>query len=273
MAVMTEELVPALEDVRQAHAAVLDRFRADATVTPPGPYRQMLERQAAEVQIGVQCVERRERVLHPLGVLGIAASVTRSVSHGVVRTAMLPVTVASKVVRGVLPGGGLANPRQQLRNAEDEYAAAARALAACRAGEALAEQVDDQRTADLLGFLRRQDEQLMEELEDSLAGHARAVAASANSFGPREGGNGGLGGAATQTIRHVFDRARNVAERGIGRARGADEGVGAGNARARPHGRGGPGSGQAGGGSAHSRVQATQHGPDREGCAHLPVWT
>ncbi|KOV52034.1 hypothetical protein ADL00_38335 [Streptomyces sp. AS58] len=110
-----------------------------------------------------------------------------------------------------------------MRNAEDEYAAAARALAACRAGEALAEQMDHQPTADLLGSLRRQDEELLRELELSLADQARAVA-STNGFGSREGGNGGLAGAAAQTTRNAFDSARDDAvQRGVRRARGAAE--------------------------------------------------
>jgi hypothetical protein len=226
MAVMTEELVPVLEDARQAHAAVLDRFRSDATVTPPGPYRQMLERQAAEVQVSLQRIERQERALHSRGVLGTAVSVTRSVSQGVGRTAMLPLAIGSKVVRGMLTGGGPADPRRLLRNTEDEYAAAARALAACRAGEVLAEQVDDQPTADLLGSLRRQDEELLQELEYSLAEHARAVASATNGHGPREGGNGGLADAAAQTVWTAFDRARDVAQRGVRWTRDAVEGAG-----------------------------------------------
>ncbi|OUC94696.1 hypothetical protein [Streptomyces swartbergensis] len=226
MAVMTEELVPVLEDARQAHAAVLDRLRADATVTPPGPYRQMLERQAAEVQISVQRIKRQERALHSRGVLGTAASVTRSVSRGAVRTAMLPLSIGSVVVRRMLPGGGPADPRRLMRNVEDEYAAAARAMAVCRAGEALAEQMHDQLTADLLGSLRHQDEELLRELEESLAEHARAVAASTDGHGPREGGNGGLAGTAVQTVWSAFDRARDVTERGIRQIRDAAEGAG-----------------------------------------------
>ncbi|MGP4092382.1 hypothetical protein [Streptomyces sp. KR55] len=112
-----------------------------------------------------------------------------------------------------------------MRNAEDEYAAAARALAACRAGEVLAEQVDDETTADLLGSLRRQDEELLRALEDSLAEHARAVAASTHGFGPRGGQHGGLADTAAQTMRTAFDRARDAAQRGVQRARGAAEGV------------------------------------------------
>ncbi|MDQ0931006.1 hypothetical protein [Streptomyces turgidiscabies] len=225
MAVMTEELVPVLEDARHAHTAVLDRFRADATVTPPGAHRQLLERRAEEIRSSVQRIKRQERALHPRGVMDSAASVTRSVSRGVARTAMLPLTFASVVGRAMLPGGGPAGPRQLLRNTEDEYAAAARALAACRAGEVVAEQVDDQLTADLLGSLRRQDEELLQELENSLTEHARAVATATNGSVPREGqgGSGGLADAAAQAIQATFDLARDVARHGVQRSLGAAE--------------------------------------------------
>jgi hypothetical protein len=115
--------------------------------------------------------------------------------------------------------------RRLLRNAEDEYAAAARALASCRAGEVLAEEVHDQGTAELLGSLRRQDEELLERLEDSLAEHARAVAASTNGFGPGEDQGGALAGAAVQTVRTAFDRARDVVQGGARRAGGAAKGA------------------------------------------------
>ncbi|MFE9442153.1 hypothetical protein ACFYO2_24840 [Streptomyces sp. NPDC006602] len=222
MAVMAEELVPVLEDARQAHTAVLDRFRADAAVTPPGAYRQMLERQATEVQVSLQRIQHRVRDLRPRGILDTAAGVTRFVSHGAVRTVMLPLTITTGIVRDMLPGGGPADARQLLRNAEDEYAAAARALAACRAGEVLAEQVDDEDTAELLGALRRQDEELLQALEDSLAEQARAVVASTNGSGPRGNHHGGVADTAGRTMRTVVDRARHVARSGVRRASGAD---------------------------------------------------
>ncbi|MCX4703740.1 hypothetical protein [Streptomyces sp. NBC_01373] len=224
MAVVAEELEPALEDARQAHTAVLDRLRADAAVTPPGPYRQMLEGQAAQVQVGLQRIQHRVDDLRPRGILGNAADVTRFVSHGAMRTVMLPLTIGTGIVRRVLPGGGPADARQLLRNAEDEYAAAARALAACRAGEVLAEQVDDEGTAELLGSLRRQDEELLQALEDSLAEQARAVVASANGSGPPENQQGGVADAAGRTMRTAVDRARHVARSGVRYARGGDSG-------------------------------------------------
>ena len=110
-----------------------------------------------------------------------------------------------------------------MRNTEDEYAAAARALAACRAGEVLAEQAGDAPTAALLGALRRQDEELLRELQDSLADRARAVAASADGSGPGEGRTTDLADQAAQAIGIVLERAREIAERGIRRARGAAE--------------------------------------------------
>ncbi|MEV1076869.1 hypothetical protein AB0I98_01170 [Streptomyces sp. NPDC050211] len=225
MAAATEELIPALEDARQAHTAVLDRFRADARVTPPGPHRQMLENQTVEVQYSVQRIRHQVRELQPRGVIGTAAGLTRSVAFGAVRTAMLPFTIGTAVVRSVLPGGGPADARQQLRNAEDEYATAARALAASRAGEVLAEHVDDQPTADLLGSLRRQDEDLLHALESSLAEHARAVAASTNGSRPSADRSAGLADSAAQTIWTAVNQARDLVQRGGRQARGVAEGV------------------------------------------------
>ncbi|MFG2577311.1 hypothetical protein [Streptomyces sp. NPDC048481] len=186
MAAMTEELVPVLEHVRQAHAALLDRLGTDALVTPPGRHRQTLERQAAQIHIGLERLHRLERSLHPRGLLESAVGATLLVSRGALRTAMLPLTIGSVVVRGLLPGGGPVDPRHLLRNTEDEYAAVARALAASRAGEVLADQLDDRRTADLLGSLRIQDEELLRELDGLLTEHARDVARNVAERGIRE---------------------------------------------------------------------------------------
>ncbi|MGW2640091.1 hypothetical protein [Streptomyces sp. NPDC001348] len=221
MAVMAEELVPALEDARRAHTAVLDRFRADAVVTPPGPVRRTLETRAAEVQDGLQRIQHRVRGLEGhRGLLGTAVGVTRWVSLGAMRTAMLPMTVGAKVVKGLLPGGGPADARQILRNTEEEYAAAARALAVCRAGEVLAEEVDDRTTAELLGSLRRHDEELLRALEDSLAEQARAVA-GANGSQPGGSRDGGLAEATARTLRTAFDRTLEAGRRGGRQATGA----------------------------------------------------
>jgi flagellar motility protein MotE (MotC chaperone) len=112
-----------------------------------------------------------------------------------------------------------------LRNVEDEYAVAARALVSCRAGESIAEQVHEQPTADLLGSLRRQDEELLEALEDSLAEHAQAVAAAANGRRLPQGNGGGRSEAVTRTVRTAADRLQDAVRTGSRRARGAAEGA------------------------------------------------
>jgi hypothetical protein len=224
MAEMTDRLVPALEDARQTHAAVLDRFRADITVTPPGPYRQMLERQATEVQDSLQRIEHHVRDLRPRGLLSDTVDMARFISRSAMHTAMLPLTIGSVILTGVLRGGRTTDERRLLKNAEDEYAAAARALVSSQAGEVLAEHVYDQDTADLLGSLRRQDRELLEALEDSVAENARAVAAT-KRFGLLSTGGGGLADAAAQVVRNTFDRVRDVAQTGGRRARSAAVGA------------------------------------------------
>ena len=224
MAVMTNALVPALEDARQAHAALVDRLRADATVTPPGPYRQMLERQADDVQDSLQRIDHHMRELRPgSGLVGDRVDIARFISRSAVRTVMLPLTIGSTLVTDMLRGRRPNDERRLLRNAQDEYAVTARALAACRAGQSIAEEAHDQATADLLAALLRQDEELLKRLEDSVAQNARAVAAAANGFVQENGG--GWADAAARAVRTVTGRVQDVAQTGSRRARGAAWGV------------------------------------------------
>lgn len=224
MAEMTDTLVPALENARQTQAAVLDRFRADITVTPPGQYREELARQVTEVQDSLQRIEHHVRDLRPRGLVSDTVELARFITRSTVHTAMLPLTIGSVIVTGLLRGGRPTDERRLLKNTENEYATAARALAACRAGEVLAENVYDQATADLLGSVRRQDQELLEALEGSVAEHARAVAA-VTEFGLQPDGSRGLADAAGQAVRTVFDRMRDAAQAGGRRARGAAEGA------------------------------------------------
>ncbi|UUU36547.1 hypothetical protein JIX56_45780 [Streptomyces sp. CA-210063] len=224
MTVMTDALVPALEDAREAHEAVVDRFRADATITPPGPYRQMLERQVDDVQDSLQRIEHHVRELRPRsGLVGDTVDIARVISRSAVRTAMLPLTIGSTLVSEMLHGRWPNDERRLLRNAKDEYTVTARALAACRAGQSIAEEAHDEATADLLAALRRQDEELLERLEDSVAQNARAVAAAANGVA-QENGNGWTDTAA-RAVRTAADRVQDVAQNSGRRARDAAEGA------------------------------------------------
>jgi flagellar motility protein MotE (MotC chaperone) len=225
MTVMTDALVPALEDAREAHEAVVDRFRADVTITPPGPHRQMLERQMDDVQDSLRRIEDHVRELRPRGgLVEESVEIARFVSRNTVRTVMLPLTVGSTLVTEMLRGRRPNDERRLLRNAQDEYTVTARALAACRAGQSIAEEARDQATAELLSMLRRQDEELLEKLEDSVTDRARAVVAASNGFA-RENGGGGWADAAARAVRTAAARVQDVAQSGGRRARGAAEGA------------------------------------------------
>lgn len=221
MAVMTQALAPALEDARQTHAAVADRFRADVTVTPPGPYRQMLERQVAEVLDSLQRIEHHVRETRRRSLLGSTVDMAALVSRSALRTAMLPLTIGSSLLTGLLRGP--ADERRLLKNAENEFTAAARALAASRAGESIAEEIQDQAAADLLGSLRRLDQELLQTLEDSVAAHARAVAAAGNGFGPQH--EGGVRDDLMHVVRTTVDRLRDAVQTSGRQTRSAAEGV------------------------------------------------
>jgi hypothetical protein len=224
MAVMTDALVPALEDAREAHEAVVDRFRADVTITPPGPYRQMLERHVYGVQDSLERIEHQVRELRPRGgLVGDTVDMARSISRNAMRTVMLPLTIGSALVSDMLRGRQPTDERRLLRNAEDEYAVTARALATCRAGQSIAEEAHDQATADLLAALRRQDEELLEKLEDSVADRARAVAAAANGFIKENGGS--LADAAAGALRTAADRVQDAAQISGRQARAAAAGA------------------------------------------------
>jgi hypothetical protein len=229
MAVMTDVLVPALEDAREAHAAVVDRFRTDVTITPPGARRQRLERQVADAEDHLERIEDRVREMRPpRGLLSAAAEFVRFAARGAVRVTMLPVEVAVAAMTEMAVGERLARERRLLKNAEDEYAAAARAVAACQAGENIAEQLHDRETADLLRLLRRQDEELLESLEENLADRARAVAVATNGQRPLQAEaaeGGGLRDAVMRTVRAAVARLRAAFRSSTRRVRGTAEGA------------------------------------------------
>ncbi|MGW0330751.1 hypothetical protein ACWD0J_02545 [Streptomyces sp. NPDC003011] len=214
MAVMTEALLPALEDVRDAHRAVADRLRADVAVTPPGRDRQTMEIHLTDVQDTLRRIEQHIRDLRPRDLLDDTVDIARFLARGAVRVTRLPLTIGTMMVTGLLRGGRPPDERELLKNAEEEYAVIARALAACRAGQGIAEHVPDLATAALLASLRRQDEELLETLEDTVARQARAVAARASGRRPPQGTGDGLTETAAQTVRAALGRVWEAARSG-----------------------------------------------------------
>ncbi|MGW4933424.1 hypothetical protein ACWEQH_10540 [Streptomyces sp. NPDC004166] len=207
----TQALLPALEDAYHAHAAVRDRLRAGAALAPPGSHQRMLERQADDMDERVYRIQHRARDLQPRGLLGGAADVARFAARITWKAASLPVTLGQKAVNGVMRGRGPADERRLLRHTEDEYTAAARALATARVGEVLADQAQDHAALDLFQAIRHHDMELLDLLEDSLAQQARSVAAARNDFRGEEPANENFPQVSTRPLRaaaEVADRRR-----------------------------------------------------------------
>ncbi|MEU8589167.1 hypothetical protein AB0C59_19500 [Streptomyces sp. NPDC048664] len=175
MTVTTHALIPALQDARDTHAAVIDRFRMDMAVTPAGPHRRAMQRHLARTQGHMARIDDHVRAVRPRRLAGDAAAIARTLAAGAIRAAHLPIEVCALLAAGVLLGGRPADTRHLLLLIEGEYAATAHALAACRVGENVAALADDERAMELLGALRRQDEELLDTLEAGLDELARAL--------------------------------------------------------------------------------------------------
>ncbi|MGP4043888.1 hypothetical protein [Streptomyces sp. 2A115] len=202
MTVTTNALIPALEDARQAHAAVIDRFRSDVNVTPAGPHRSALEEHVSATQHNIDRIDEHIRALRPSRPLQDTVQSFRLLAGDAARLVRLPWEIGGLIASETVRGRRSADERRLLRNAEDEYAITARAVAASRAGQSIAEEAHDQAAADLFDALLRQDEELLRQLQDSLAEHAVAVAAEADG-GQRSSAEGGPGDAAIRVARHL----------------------------------------------------------------------
>ncbi|MFJ3820943.1 hypothetical protein [Streptomyces nodosus] len=175
MTVTTHALIPALEDARAAHAAVIDKFRADLTVTPTGPHRRTLERHLADIEEYMGRIDSHVRAVRPRRLLGDATAIVRTITSAAVRAARIPLEVGAVIAEGVLHARHPVTERRLLRNIQGEYAIAAQALAACRVGESVAALADDERGMELMASLRQRDEKLLRALETTLEQLAQAL--------------------------------------------------------------------------------------------------
>jgi hypothetical protein len=182
MTVTTHALIPALQDTRDAHAAVIDRFRMDMAVTPVGPHRLAMEHHLAHTQEHMARIDDHVRAIRPRRLLSDTAAIVRTLASGAIRAVHLPIEACAMITAGVLLGGRPADERHLLLTIEGEYAAAAHALAACRVGESIAALADDETAMDLLDSLRHQDEELLETLETSLEQLAQALVDAAEGM-------------------------------------------------------------------------------------------
>jgi hypothetical protein len=211
-------LVPALREVREAQAALADRCKAHLAVTPPGEYREVLERRVGDARGHVYRIDERLGTLQPRGVM---QTVLGNAWRLTTQAARLPFDAAMAVPSAMLRRQGKATEYQLLKNAEDEYAVTAFAVAICRAAERIAQEAEDAVTTELLDSIRRDDEEALEELGSSLDRHAEAAVAAA------ETSDGQAAAGAAQAVRDWSSWLRETAERmpGVDRLQGAPEGA------------------------------------------------
>ncbi|WP_164835894.1 hypothetical protein [Actinacidiphila soli] len=209
MTTTTDLVIPALHDARDAQAAVVEKFQAHIAVTPAGSYRRILERHVADAEEHASSIDEHLHQLRPHGLLRDALEGARHLAGQATRVARLPLDVAMAVPAGLLQGRRRAAERQLMKNAEDEYAITALAVATCRAGESIAQEADDDAGADLLGSIRRHDEELLQTLGDNLQEQAAAVVAAAN--GGRRAEQAGSTGAG-EAVRGGWSRLRETVE-------------------------------------------------------------
>ncbi|GGJ61542.1 hypothetical protein [Streptomyces brasiliensis] len=220
MAIATDMLVPALREVREAEAALADRFKAHLAVTPAGEYREILERRVGDARGYVYAIDERLDTLKPRGlvqnVLNNAWDLTR-------QAARLPLDAAMVAPSALLRSQpAKATEEQLLKNVEEEYAITASAVAICRAAERIAQEAQDTVTEDLLSSIRRDGEETLEELAGSLDEQAQAAVAAAEAAMEATEGAG-----ASQAVRDWGSWLRETAERmpGVDRIQGVPEGA------------------------------------------------
>ncbi|MCQ4084800.1 hypothetical protein NGB36_30580 [Streptomyces sp. RB6PN25] len=184
----TPALVPALHEVRDAKTAIANKFTTHTAVTPRGPYRDTLQRRVGDARGHIRRIDERLGALQRRGPLSASLGGVWRVTAAVVR---MPFDVVVGVPAAALRS--TADMHTLLKNAEEEYAVTAFAVATERAGERIADDADDALSLRLLRSIRLDDEELLMELEEGLDQQAGAVVVQAAMSSGRGGGAGRVG--------------------------------------------------------------------------------
>src|SRR6185312_15938385 len=163
MAATVEQL---LNEARATEQALITTLQAHLAITPPGPYRQLLDRHLTETRRHARAVGERLGDLHLGG--GVVAAGT-----GLVRTIVGQTLALSKGPLDVLRGGDV--DEKLLKNARDECATEALEIATYDALEALAQAQGDRETARLAARHRADEERMLADLRRLLPELARAA--------------------------------------------------------------------------------------------------
>jgi ferritin-like metal-binding protein YciE len=163
MATTVEQL---LNEAHATEQALTTTLQAHLSMTPPGPYRQLLDRHLTETRRHSRAVAERLSDLDLGG--GVVAAGT-----GLVRTLVGQALALSKGPLDLLRGGDV--DEKLLKNARDECATEALEIATYEALEALAQAQGDRETARLAARHRADEERMLADLRQLLPELARAA--------------------------------------------------------------------------------------------------
>ena len=207
---MTKSETKIVQYLNEAHAMETGLVRVlqeQIALAPRGRYRSALERHLRETRDHATRIAARRKEIagsgNPLGaVVGLA--------HDAVGQALALAKAPLDVVRG---SGG---EEKVLKNAKDACATEALEIATYIALEHLARSVDDRRTAELAASIRRDEEAMLEHIEQELPALAQAVARAQvggePSYDLAETG-------AADAVRDTAKRTQRTAKRGASRAK------------------------------------------------------
>jgi ferritin-like metal-binding protein YciE len=170
-----------LGEAHAMEAALVTTLQAHLTITPPGSYRQLLQRHLDETRGHATAIERR------LGEIDGGANLIGA-AIGLVETVVGQMLALAKGPVDLIRGTSL--PEKLLKNAKDESATEALEIATYDAIEAVARAIGDDATAELAARHRADEERMLAALRreiPELAGGAvverEAPAAGASSNG------------------------------------------------------------------------------------------
>jgi len=162
-------MVQYLQEAHATEQALVTTLQAHITMTPVGPYRQLLERHLGETRQQARALERRLEELGGSGGL-------LSAGYGLAQTVVAQALALAKGPLDLLRGAN--GDEKRLKNAKDECASEALEIATYDALEAAARAVGDETTAQLAVRHRRQEERTLEGLRKQIPVLAEAAVAA-----------------------------------------------------------------------------------------------
>jgi ferritin-like metal-binding protein YciE len=141
-----------LSEALAAERAQLTTLRAHISMTPPGPYRRLLERHHPETRGHAAALATR--LQHQTSLLGVTVALAETAAGRLLTLAKGPL----EVIRS------RSQAERLLKNARDECATEALEIATYDTIEALAEDVDDIETVELARAIRNDEERMLADL-------------------------------------------------------------------------------------------------------------